>query len=107
MFDLLEYLLRNRGRVVTKDELVASIWNGRVVSDATVASRIKSARAVIDDDGASQRLIRTLLRKGFRFSGAVCAVSKMPRPQVSEIKLKRLQCRFPVALPWPSRRSRI
>ena len=71
MFDLLEFLLRNRGRVVTRDELVASIWNGRVVSDATVASRIKSARAVIDDDGANQRLIRTFLRKGFRFSGAV------------------------------------
>ncbi|MGA7429241.1 MAG: winged helix-turn-helix domain-containing protein [Xanthobacteraceae bacterium] len=71
VFDVLEYLLRNRGRVVTKDELVASIWNGRVVSDATVASRIKSARAAIDDDGANQRLIRTLLRKGVRFSGAV------------------------------------
>jgi TolB-like protein len=71
VFDVLEYLLRNRGRVVTKDELVDAIWNGRAVSDATVASRIKSARAAIDDDGANQRLIRTLLRKGFLFSGAV------------------------------------
>ena len=71
VFDVLEYLLRNRGRVVTKDELVASIWNGRIVSDATVASRIKSARAAIDDDGENQRLIRTFLRKGFRFAGAV------------------------------------
>jgi TolB-like protein len=71
VFDVLEYLIRNRSRVVTKDELVASIWNGRVVSDATIASRIKSARAAIDDDGDSQRLIRTFLRKGFRFAGAV------------------------------------
>jgi TolB-like protein/Tfp pilus assembly protein PilF len=71
VFDVLEYLLRNRSRVVTKDELVASIWNGRVVSDATVASRIKSARAAIDDDGVNQRLIRTFLRKGFRFAGVV------------------------------------
>ena len=71
VFDLLEYLIRNRERVVSKDDLIAAIWNGRVVSDAAVTTRINVARAAIGDSGEEQRLIRTLPRKGFRFVGAV------------------------------------
>ena len=70
VFDLLLYLLRNRERVVSKDDLIAGIWGGRIVSDATVDSRIKSARQAVGDSGAAQTLIRTFQRKGIRFIGA-------------------------------------
>ena len=71
VFDLLEYLIRNREHVVSKDDLIAAIWDGRVVSDAAVTTRVNVARAAIGDSGAEQRLIKTLPRKGFRFVGAV------------------------------------
>jgi DNA-binding winged helix-turn-helix (wHTH) protein/tetratricopeptide (TPR) repeat protein len=71
VFDLLEYLVRNRGRVVDKDELIEKVWCGRIVSDSTVSSRITAVRQALQDSGAEQRLIRTLARKGFRFIGAV------------------------------------
>ena len=71
VFDLLEFLVRNRNRVVSKDDLLAAVWNGRIVSDATVASRINAARVGIGDNGEDQQLIRTVLRKGFRFVGDV------------------------------------
>src|SRR5215813_2478939 len=71
VFDLLEYLIRNRERVVSKDDLLATVWSGRTVSDATVASRLNAARAAIGDNGEEQRVIRTILRKGFRFVGIV------------------------------------
>jgi DNA-binding winged helix-turn-helix (wHTH) protein len=71
VFDLVEYLIRNRERVVSKDDLLASIWNGRIVSDSALNTRINAARCAIDDTGEHQRLIRTLPRKGVRFIGAV------------------------------------
>ena len=71
VFDLLEYLIRNKERVVSKDELVKAIWNGRSVSDAALTTRLNAARTAIGDSGEQQRLIKTLPRKGFRFVGAV------------------------------------
>lgn len=71
VFDLLDYLIRNRERVVTKDDLISAVWNGRVVSDAALTTRLNVARNVIGDSGEEQRLIKTLPRKGFRFVGAV------------------------------------
>jgi TolB-like protein/Flp pilus assembly protein TadD len=71
VFDLLEYLISNRERVVSKDDLLASIWDGRTVSDSALSTRINAARAAIDDTGEEQRLIRTLPRKGIRFIGTV------------------------------------
>jgi TolB-like protein len=71
VFDLLVYLIRNRDRVVSKDDLIAHVWNGRIVSDSTLTSRITAARQAIGDSGDNQRLIRTLARKGVRFVGAV------------------------------------
>jgi len=67
VFDLLDYLLRNRERVVSKDELVASIWHGRAVTDSALTTRINAVRAAVGDNGKSQQVIRTLSRKGFRF----------------------------------------
>jgi TolB-like protein len=66
-FDLLDYLLRNRERVVSKDELVASIWHGRAVTDSALTTRINAVRAAVGNDGRRQQVIRTLPRKGFRF----------------------------------------
>ncbi len=71
VFDLLQYLIRNRGRVVSKDDLVSAVWQGRIVSDATLSSRINSARSALHDNGEKQRLIRTILRRGIRFVGDV------------------------------------
>src|SRR5262245_44288936 len=71
VFDLLLYLIRNRERVVGKDDLIAAIWGGRIVSDAALTTRMNVARAAIGDSGEEQRLIKTLPRKGFRFVGAV------------------------------------
>src|SRR6185312_10729413 len=71
VFDLLDYLIRNRERVVSKDELIGSVWNGRIVSDAALTTRLNAVRAAIGDTGEKQRLIKTLPRKGFRFVGQV------------------------------------
>lgn len=66
---LLFLLVENRDRLVSKDELVASVWGGRAVSDSAISSRIKSARRLLGDDGEAQRLIRTIHGKGYRFVG--------------------------------------
>jgi TolB-like protein/DNA-binding winged helix-turn-helix (wHTH) protein/Tfp pilus assembly protein PilF len=71
VFDLLEYLIRNRQRVVSKDDLINAIWSGRAVSDAALTTRLNVARNAIGDSGEEQRLIKTLPRKGFRFVGQV------------------------------------
>jgi pimeloyl-ACP methyl ester carboxylesterase/DNA-binding winged helix-turn-helix (wHTH) protein len=71
VFDLIVFLVRNRDRVVSKDDLIAGVWDGRIVSDSTLASRINAARRALDDNGDAQRLIRTAARKGVRFVGAV------------------------------------
>ena len=71
VFDLLDYLIRHREHVVTKDDLISAVWNGRVVSDAALTTRLNAARCAIGDSGEEQRLIRTLPRKGFRFVGPV------------------------------------
>ncbi|WP_146687002.1 winged helix-turn-helix domain-containing tetratricopeptide repeat protein [Bradyrhizobium canariense] len=71
VFDLLEFLIRARERVVSRDDLFAAVWQGRIVSEATLSSRVNSARAAIGDNGEEQLLIRTFPRKGFRFVGEV------------------------------------
>ena len=71
VFDVLAYLIQNRERVVSKDDLLASIWEGRSVSELALTTRINAARSAIGDSGEEQRLIKTLQRKGIRFIGAV------------------------------------
>ena len=71
VFDLLVHLLKHRDRVVSRDDLIALVWGGRIVSDSTLDSRINAARNAVGDNGKEQRLIRTVPRKGIRFVGAV------------------------------------
>ena len=71
VFDLLLYLVENRERVVTKDDLLNAVWGGRIVSESTLTSHINAVRKAIGDSGEQQRLIRTVPRKGFRFVGDV------------------------------------
>ncbi|MEJ0096507.1 MAG: winged helix-turn-helix domain-containing protein [Methylocella sp.] len=75
VFALLSFLVENRDRLVTKDEIIGRIWNGRIISDSAVASRIKSARQALRDDGRSQRLIRTIHGVGFRFVADVTTMA--------------------------------
>jgi TolB-like protein len=97
VFDLLQYLIRNRDRVVSKDDLIAAVWGGRIVSESAMSVRINAARVAIGDDGDNQRLIRTLPRKGFRFVGAVreepTVAEVVTRPRVSP------QLEPPITLP--------
>jgi TolB-like protein/Flp pilus assembly protein TadD len=71
VFDLLVYLIQNRERVVSKDDLIEAVWRGRIVSESTITTLINAARVAIGDNGQEQRFIRTAPRKGFRFVGEV------------------------------------
>jgi TolB-like protein/DNA-binding winged helix-turn-helix (wHTH) protein len=72
VFDLLVFLIANRHRVISKDDLLGAVWSGRIVSESTLASRISAARRAIGDTGKEQRLIRTTIGKGVRFVGGAC-----------------------------------
>jgi adenylate cyclase len=78
VFDLIAYLVRNRERVVSKDDLIEGVWGGRIVSESTLTSRINAARKAIGDNGREQRLIRTAARKGLRFVGEVRERAQTP-----------------------------
>jgi len=71
VFDLLVHLIKNRERVVSKDDLIASVWGGRIVSDSTLDTHVNAVRKALGDSGKEQRLIRTVARKGVRFVGEV------------------------------------
>jgi TolB-like protein len=84
VFDLLLYLIRNRGHVVTKDDLLASVWQGRIVSESALSTRINAARAVLGDSGEEQRFIKTLPRRGLRFVASV-----REEPDAAEVRSPR------------------
>jgi TolB-like protein len=71
VFDLLEFLITNRERVVSNDDLIEAVWDGRIVSETTVATRINAVRRAIGDSGERQKFIRTVARKGYRFVAEV------------------------------------
>ncbi|HVV61809.1 MAG TPA: winged helix-turn-helix domain-containing protein [Pseudolabrys sp.] len=80
VFDLLLYLIRNRDRVVGKDDILTSVWQGRIVSESALSTRINAARSALGDSGGEQRLIKTLHRKGMRFVGIVREEQGKPVP---------------------------
>jgi TolB-like protein/Tfp pilus assembly protein PilF len=102
VFDLLAYLVQSRDRVVSKDDLIASVWGGRIVSDATLSSRIYAARKALGDSGDQQKLIRTIARKGLRF---IAPVSTQPSDDaaVAEPAPETGRERPPAAFPLPDR----
>ncbi|MDD1520006.1 MULTISPECIES: winged helix-turn-helix domain-containing tetratricopeptide repeat protein [Bradyrhizobium] len=97
VFDLLLYLIRNRERVVSKDDLINAVWKGRIVSDAALTTRLNAVRAAIGDTGEEQhRLIKTFPRKGFRFVGAVREdVSKNTTTSIDPVEPDNLQFPLP------------
>ena len=104
VFDLLVYLVRNRDRVVSKDDLIASVWGGRSVSDSTLTSRINAARNAVGDSGADKKLIRTIARKGLRFVGEVRTQPPSTEPaDASGLPPDQVQERSRPALPLPDR----
>jgi TolB-like protein/DNA-binding winged helix-turn-helix (wHTH) protein len=82
VFDLLVHLVRNRDRIVSKDELFETIWQGRIVSEAALSSRISAARRAIGDNGDDQSFIRTVYKRGFRFVGEVEAPTGEDTPSI-------------------------
>jgi adenylate cyclase len=82
VFDLLQYLIQNRERVVSKDDLIAGVWDGRIVSESALTTRINAARSAIGDSGGKQRLIKTVPRKGVRF---VATVREEQRPAAAAV----------------------
>ena len=86
VFDLLVYLIRNRERVVSRDDLLASVWQGRIVSESALNTRIHLARSAIGDNGEDQRLIRTWPRKGIRFVGAIREASAVAPSQARAVE---------------------
>jgi TolB-like protein/tetratricopeptide (TPR) repeat protein len=101
VFDLLDYLIRNRERVVSKDDLIKTIWNGRSVSDAALTTRLNAARTAIGDSGDEQRLIKTLPRKGFRFVGTVREAQRPASAAVADTPAQQPK----PALPFPDKPS--
>lgn len=80
VYDVLRYLVEHRDRVVTKEELLVHVWRDRFVTESSLTTRIKAVRRAIDDDGASQRLIRTVHGRGYRFAGEVTVEESEPEP---------------------------
>ena len=105
VFDLLEYLIRNRERVVSKDDLINAVWDGRIVSDAALTTRLNAVRAAIGDTGEEQRLIKTLPRKGFRFVGQVREAREVAGLEIRAMRPRAL-LRSPTSPPSPCCRLR-
>lgn len=103
VFDLLLYLVQNRERVVSKDDLLDAVWAGRIVSESTLTSHMNAVRKAIGDSGEEQRLIRTVARKGFRFVGEV-SESQVPDGPGS-MTTEPANEAAPQALPLPDKPS--
>lgn len=88
VFELLAYLIAHADRVVSKDEINAAVWGGRIVSDAALSSRMNSVRHAIGDDGKAQSLIRTVHGRGFRFIGALALDAPAAQIAMQERKLR-------------------
>jgi pimeloyl-ACP methyl ester carboxylesterase len=94
VFDLLAFLLRHRDRVVSRDDVIAGVWGGRIVSESALASRVNAVRRAIGDDGTAQRLVKTIVRKGFRFVGKVREeTAAAPAPPVTPVAQSISFCR--------------
>uniref|UniRef100_UPI002C465AA0 LysR family transcriptional regulator n=1 Tax=Amaricoccus sp. TaxID=1872485 RepID=UPI002C465AA0 len=89
VLDLILHLIDARDRVVSKDELVEVVWQGRIISDAAISSAVSAARRALGDDGHEQRYIRTAHGRGFRFVGALVEIDDGGSPPALDIDLLR------------------
>jgi TolB-like protein len=89
VFDLLLFLVQNRDQVVTRDDLLQAVWEGRIVSESTLTSHINAVRKAIGDTGKEQRLIRTVVRKGIRFVGKIAEEELPPSASVTNSDILR------------------
>jgi TolB-like protein len=105
VFDLLVYLVENRERVVSKDDLFGAVWRGRIVSESTLTSHINAARKSVGDSGDEQKLIRTIPRKGFRFIGEITEEQTSPIPPLMQPPPGRNETRPAPALNLPDKPS--
>ena len=104
VFDLLHCLLRHHDRVVSRDEIVAEVWEGRAVSEATISTCLKGARQAIGDDGRAQSLVQTVRGRGFRFVGEVIEVPSAPSStEPSRAPSTAAGVEAPSRLPVPAR----
>jgi TolB-like protein len=103
VFDLLVHLVENRDRVVSKDDLIASVWAGRIVSDSTLTTRINAVRRAVGDSGGEQKLIRTIARKGLRFVAGVQTLQEGEGTRASGGSDEEARERARLALPLPDR----
>ena len=87
VFDLLNYLIANRGNLVTRDELFENIWSGQIVSDTSLSNQIRAARKAIGDDGKSQSFIKTVHGRGYQFIAEIDEIET----QVNAIQQGHLQ----------------
>jgi len=94
VFDLLVHLLANQDKVVSSEELFDAVWAGRIVSLSTLTSRINAARKAIGDSGAKQKLIKTIPRRGYRFTGQVVTASDEAEAAVSPEATLRQEISF-------------
>ena len=86
VFGVLNFLIENRDRVVSREELIDAVWDGRIVSDATLSSRISAARTAVDDTGRDQAIIRTIPRRGFRFVATVATDENVDESKIVAAK---------------------
>jgi len=88
VFDLIACLAKSHGQVLSRDQLIEQVWNGRFVSEATVSSAIKAARKALGDSGDEQKYIRTVRGRGFQFVAATTMddMSVVKSPDVAPIK---------------------
>ena len=85
VFDLIVLFAGNPGRLITRDEIIEAVWGGRIVSDSAISTRVNSARHALGDDGTSQKLIKTVRGRGFRFSGTVAQKTDLVLPDKPSI----------------------
>jgi len=87
VFDLILYLSTNPGRTLSRDEIIDHVWQGRIVSDTTISSAVKSARKALGDSGETQKYIRTIRGRGFQFLGDVCGT----KPDSGDVEKRTAQ----------------
>jgi DNA-binding winged helix-turn-helix (wHTH) protein len=103
VFDLLDYLIRSRDRVVSKDELISAIWGGRIITDAALATRLNALRVAIGDTGEEQRLIKRCRGRAFGLSGRFLKLLNrtMLQSHTALFKLRQKLPDCPVSPPLP------